>query len=121
METAWLRGTGRRVTRMQESERQMKEEQTQRQEESQEVAKSRSPGSGKFQGWGSTESPAKSDLGRLHWVRWPYLKYLKHRKPVLRMNKCLIPGLAVTGPGRGLPSGTFYPVAFIFTGLAPLI
>ena len=43
---------------MQESERQMKEEQTQRQEESQEVAKSRSPGSGKFQGWGSTESPA---------------------------------------------------------------
>lgn len=65
-----IRGIGGRITRIKESERQMEAEQTQSQEESQEVAKSRSPGSGKFQGWGSTET-VRSWKFALGWMTIP--------------------------------------------------
>lgn len=47
------------------------------------------------------------ELGGHTWNIWQ----THMRKPILRMSKCLI--YVETGPGRGLPSRTFYSVSFI--------
>ena len=121
-------GTGGRVTRMKESEkcpRQVEEEQTQRQEESQEAAKSRSPGSGKFQGWGVNRikchrvtSSVRSGKFALGCMAIPEtFERSTWGNQYLEWESDLYPDRAV----RGLSSRTFYSVSFIFMGLALLL
>lgn len=89
-------------------------------QESQEAEKSRSPGSGNFQGWGVDRAKYKclpSQLELEVCIGWGGCAWdigQNHmRKPMLRMIKCV---WSMAEPWRepdsGLPSGIFYSVSF---------